>query len=70
MHGIARFLILAGVVFVILGVLLMLFPKIPTLRMPGDIVIRRDNSVFYFPIVTSIVLSIIITIVLNIIIRR
>ncbi len=70
MHGVARFLILTGVVFVILGVLLMLFPKIPALRMPGDIVIKRDNFVLYFPIVSSIVLSIIITIVLNIIIRR
>lgn len=70
MHGIARFLIIAGVVFVVLGFILLLFPKIATLRIPGDIVIKRENVVLYFPIATSIVISIIITFVLNIILRR
>jgi hypothetical protein len=70
MHGIARFLILAGVILVVLGFILLLFPKIGALRMPGDIVIKRENVVLYFPIVTSVVLSLIITLVLNIILRR
>ena len=70
MPGIARFLIVAGVVFVVLGLILLLFPKIGALRMPGDIVIKRENVVLYFPVATSIVLSLIITLVLNIILHR
>jgi hypothetical protein len=70
MHGIARFLIIAGVVFLVLGLILMLFPRIAALRMPGDIVIKRENVVLYFPIVTSVVISLVITLILNIILRR
>ena len=63
-------MILLGIVFVVLGGLLLLFPNISSLRMPGDIVIKRDNFVMYFPIVTSIVISIVLTIILNFILRR
>ncbi len=28
-------------------------------RLPGDIYIKRDNFVFYFPITTSILLSVV-----------
>ena len=37
---------------------------IPFGRLPGDIVIRRGSSTFYFPLVTSILLSIILTLLL------
>ncbi|MFN3328058.1 MAG: DUF2905 domain-containing protein [Fervidobacterium pennivorans] len=37
--------------------------------LPGDIVIKRKNFVFIFPITTMIILSVILTIVLNIISR-
>lgn len=70
MHGVARFLIVLGVVFILLGSLVLLFPKISSLHMPGDIVIKRDNFVMYFPVVTSIVVSIILTIILNFILRK
>ena len=36
-------------------------------RLPGDIRIENENSRFYFPITTMIILSILITIVVNII---
>ncbi|WP_330873341.1 DUF2905 domain-containing protein [Dissulfurimicrobium hydrothermale] len=42
-------------------------PKIPYLgRLPGDIVIRRENFIFYFPLATSIIISIILTIIFSI----
>ncbi len=48
-----------------LGVLLQVSGRIPWLgRLPGDIVIRRENFSFYFPITTSILISIVITVVL------
>ena len=38
---------------------------VPLGRLPGDIVIRRGNVSFYFPLVTSIVLSILLTLILS-----
>ena len=54
-------MIFAGVLFAV-GLLLVFGARIPWLgRLPGDIVIERENFRFYFPIVTSIVISIILT---------
>jgi hypothetical protein len=53
-----------GGTLLILGVLLTLSGKIPWLgRLPGDIVIQRDNFSFYFPLTTSILLSIVLSII-------
>ncbi|HOJ94241.1 DUF2905 domain-containing protein [Fervidobacterium sp. 2310opik-2] len=35
--------------------------------LPGDIVIKKKNFVFIFPITTMIILSIVITVIINII---
>ena len=57
-----KMLILLGVLIVLIGVLLLLGEKIPWVgRLPGDIIIRKKNFTFYFPIVTSILISIILT---------
>ena len=42
-----------------LGLIMML--GVPFGRLPGDIVVRRGNFSFYFPLATSIVLSIVLT---------
>ena len=36
-------------------------------RLPGDIVIERENSTFYFPLATSIIVSILLSLVFYII---
>ena len=56
----ARLLIVAGVVLVVAGILLKL--GVPIGRLPGDIVVRKGNSTFYFPIVTCIVVSVLLSI--------
>ena len=57
-----KMLILLGVFIILVGFLLLVSEKIPWLgRLPGDIIIRKKNFTFYFPIVTSILLSIILT---------
>lgn len=62
MSGMGRVLMLMGAALLILGALLSFGPRLPWLgRLPGDIVIERDNFRFYFPIATSIVISIILT---------
>ena len=55
-----RLLILAGIVLVAAG--LAMHFGVPLGRLPGDIVIRRGNSTFYFPIVTCIVVSVLLSI--------
>jgi uncharacterized membrane protein YkgB len=57
-----KMLILMGVFIILIGVLLLIGEKIPWIgRLPGDIIIRKKNFTFYFPIVTSILISIILT---------
>jgi hypothetical protein len=70
--GIGRALILAGLALVVIGILLTVGDKLPFRpgRLPGDIVVRGKNSVFYFPIVTSILLSVMLTAILWLFGRR
>ncbi len=67
MSEMGKMLILFGVIMVILGLTLMFFEKLPLGlgRLPGDIVVKRDNLVFYFPVVTSLLLSLLLTLLLN-----
>ena len=60
--GIGRTLILVGVVLVILGLLSTLGVRIG--RLPGDIEIRGKNSVFYFPLMTCILLSVVLSLIM------
>ena len=64
--GIGRTLILAGAALVVLGLLLILGEKLPIRlgHLPGDIEIRGKNSVFYFPVVTCILLSVVLSLVM------
>lgn len=60
-----KFLIIAGVVLVVAGVLIHFSPKMPFPgRLPGDIVIDRGNFKLYFPITTSILISVAISLIL------
>ncbi|PLR93739.1 DUF2905 domain-containing protein [Bacillus sp. T33-2] len=58
MSGLAKLLMIAGAVLFIAG-FLMKFTGLG--RLPGDIVVKKGNATFYFPIVTSIVLSILLS---------
>ncbi len=70
MEDIGKMLVLFGVLLAITGGALVLFGKVPGLgRLPGDIVIQRDNFTCFFPLATSILLSIVLTILFNIILR-
>jgi hypothetical protein len=67
MVGMGRFLIVFGILLIALGLLLTysnLFSFLRLGRLPGDIVIRKPNFQFYFPITTSILLSLLLTLIL------
>jgi len=57
----ARFLIIAGLVLLVAGLLWPFIAKLGLGRLPGDIVFTRGNTTFYVPIVTSLVLSLLLS---------
>jgi hypothetical protein len=56
-----RALIIFGIALVVIGLLWPLISKLGLGRLPGDIVIERDNFTLYIPIATSLLISIVIT---------
>ena len=68
---IARWVILAGFVFIIIGIGLWLAGRfdLPLGRLPGDIHIERDGFSCFIPLATSIILSLLLTLALNILLR-
>ncbi len=65
------FFFLAGLFFV-LGLILLLGERVGVklFQLPGDIVIKKENFVFYFPITTSVLLSVLLTLVMWILSRK
>ena len=59
-----------AVVLLVLGGLFLVLGRLGIDRLPGDLVFRRGNATFYFPIGLMILLSIVGTLVLNILFRR
>jgi len=60
-----NYLIGLGFLIIFLGLILNLISKFNLPVLPGDILIKKENFTFYFPIVTSILISILLTIILN-----
>ncbi len=68
MSELARILILLGAVLIVIGLVMLGIQKLPFAgRLPGDIVIKRENFTFYFPLVTGIIVSILISLILYLI---
>ena len=61
---IQKIFIIVGVLFIIVGLLYPFLKDIGLGRLPGDIVIKKENSSFYFPIVTCIVVSVVVSLIL------
>ena len=60
----ARFLIVLGLAILVIGVLWPYLSRIGLGHLPGDIVIKRDNVTFYFPLMTCLLLSLLFSLVL------
>jgi hypothetical protein len=58
-----KLLVFLGLGLAVIGLLVM--AGVPFGRLPGDIVVRRGNFSFYFPLATSIILSILLTLILT-----
>lgn len=65
MVELGKLLLLLGGVIIVIGVVLLFAGRLhfPLGRLPGDFVYRGKNTVFYFPLGTSILLSIILSLI-------
>ncbi len=62
---IGRTLLYVGLAIAVLGLVWMLASKLGIGRLPGDIVVRRKNFTFYFPLLSSLVVSLVLTVLFN-----
>lgn len=68
--GTGKILMLVGGVLLVVGLILHYSERFSWFgRLPGDIIIERENFRLYIPIATSILLSILLTIILYIVNR-
>lgn len=62
--GLAKTFIILGIIFIVLGGIFALAGKIPWLgRLPGDIIVKKENFSFYFPLTTCLLLSFIVSLI-------
>jgi hypothetical protein len=69
MTDLGKLLIVFGVLLLVAGVVLTLLGRVnlPLGRLPGDIVYRGKNTIFYFPLATSILVSVLLSLVLYVV---
>jgi len=71
LQPIGRLLIVAGVALAIVGIVLVLGPRIPLLgRLPGDFQFESGNVRVFLPLGTMLLVSLVLTIILNVLNRR
>jgi membrane protein implicated in regulation of membrane protease activity len=69
MSGAGKWLVVAGVLLVLVGLLTQTGIFSWFGRLPGDIRIERPNSSFYFPIVSMLVISVVGSVVLSLLLH-
>jgi hypothetical protein len=65
MADLGKILLVLGGAIMAVGVVLLIAGRfnLPVGRLPGDIVYRGKNTVFYFPIVTCILISVVLSLI-------
>ena len=58
-----RFLVVVGLAIVVAGLLWPYLAQLGLGRLPGDIVIERENMTFYFPLMTCLLVSVLFSLV-------
>ena len=59
-----RFLIVLGLAILVVGLLWPYLARIGLGRLPGDLVIQRDNVTLYVPLMTCLLLSLLFSVIL------
>jgi Protein of unknown function (DUF2905) len=65
MTDLGKLLLVLGGVIIVTGAVLLIAGRfnVPLGRLPGDIVYRGKNTVFYFPLATCIVISLVLSLI-------
>ena len=58
----ARFLVIAGVALVLLGLLWGPLTRLGLGRLPGDIVIERESTTIFIPVTSAILVSVVLSV--------
>jgi hypothetical protein len=64
LQTIGKMIMIFGAVLILVGVLVYFGGRLGLGRIPGDIVYRKGNFTFYFPLATSLIISLILTIIM------
>ncbi|MCK4777068.1 MAG: DUF2905 domain-containing protein [Actinomycetia bacterium] len=71
MERFGKYILIIGIILTVTGIIILFLNKIGTRtilpRLPGDIYIKKDGFVFYFPLGWSILFSLTLTVLLNIV---
>ena len=65
LESVGKLLLIGGFLMAGVGLIIFLFGRLGIGRLPGDILIQRDNFTFYFPLTTMILVSIVLTLVVS-----
>jgi hypothetical protein len=62
MGELGKSIITIGIILIIIGLVVTIAGKIPGVgKLPGDIIIKKENFSFYFPLTTCILISIVLS---------
>jgi hypothetical protein len=67
---VGKFMVIAGLVILIIGLVFLISDKLPIGKLPGDFQFGHGRFKIYLPVATSILLSIVLTLVLNFFSRK
>jgi len=70
MEGLGKLLLVVGTILAAFGAAILIASKLGLPRLPGDILIRRDNFTFYMPLGLMLLLSVLLTVFFNLLYRR
>lgn len=71
MQVLGKSIIVIGILLVAVGIFMIFSPRVPWLgKLPGDIIIKRGENVFYFPIATCVLISVILSVISYFISRK
>jgi hypothetical protein len=63
----SKLLIIIGILFILAGIFVQFgYKYFPIGKLPGDFVIKKGNSTFYFPLTTCILISLLLTVIVGI----
>jgi len=68
--SLAKMIIGVGLFLLIVGGLMLLLGKFGLGKLPGDILIKKDNYTFYFPLVSGLLISLALTVIANLFFRH